>query len=84
MNPGKGNRPCVGLLFTFDWDAQAFAALAHLARFDHAGFDLFSFPSNAHLIHFDLLRFAERQARRGRQRGLCVRRHHAGPGARLG
>ncbi len=82
MNPGKGNRPCVGLLFTFDWDAQAFAALAHLARFDHAGFDLFSFPSNAHLIHFDLRRFAQRQARRGRRHGWAgVLSHHEQFGA---
>ena len=38
-------------------------------RFDSAGFDLFSFPSNAQLVGFDLRRFAQAQARRGRQRG---------------
>ncbi|HRD96972.1 MAG TPA: ATP-grasp domain-containing protein, partial [Rubrivivax sp.] len=64
------------------WDAQGFAALADRADFDQAGFDLFSFPSNAHLIHFDLLRFAERQARRGRQRGWAgVVSHHEQFGA---
>ena len=49
--------PRVGLLFGYDWDADGFAELNDRAAFDHAGFDLFSFPSNAHLIHFDLLRF---------------------------
>lgn len=82
MSMARGQAPRVGLLFTFDWDAQAFAALGHQARFDEAGFDLFSFPSNAHLIHFDLLRFAARQARRGRQRGWAgVLSHHEQFGA---
>ena len=75
-------RPRVGLLFGYDWDADAFAALGEQARFDHAGFDLFSFPSNAHLIHFDLLRFARRQARRGRRLGWAgVLSHHEQFGA---
>ena len=82
MSLPSAGRPRVGLLFTFDWDAQGFAALAAQADFDQAGFDLFSFPSNAHLIHFDLLRFAERQARRGRQRGWAgVVSHHEQFGA---
>ena len=82
MSQAPAGRPRVGLLFTFDWDAQGFAALADRADFDQAGFDLFSFPSNAHLIHFDLLRFAERQARRGRQRGWAgVVSHHEQFGA---
>lgn len=82
MSPASAGRPRVGLLFTFDWDAQGFAALGDRADFDQAGFDLFSFPSNAHLIHFDLLRFAERQARRGRQRGWAgVVSHHEQFGA---
>ena len=74
--------PRVGLLFGYDWDADGFAALHDQAQFDHAGFDLFSFPSNAHLIHFDLLRFARRQAARGRQRGWRgVVSHHEQFGA---
>jgi hypothetical protein len=74
--------PRVGLLFGYDWDADGFAALHQHAAFDHAGFDLFSFPSNAHLIHFDMLRFARRQAERGRQLGWRgVLSHHEQFGA---
>ena len=61
--------PRLGLLFGYDWDAAGFAAQRDRARFDHAGFDLFSFPSNARLISFDLGRFAAAQARRGARRG---------------
>jgi hypothetical protein len=64
MNPPL---PRVGWLFAYDWDEQAMQRLAHMAHFDTAGFDLFSFPSNATLIHFDLQRFADRQARRGQK-----------------
>lgn len=76
--------PRVGWLFAYDWDAQALAALqaAGHARFDTAGFDLFSFPSNAALIGFDLERMAERQARRARRRGWAgVLSHHEQFGA---
>lgn len=76
--------PRVGLLFGYDWDADGFAALQAqaCARFDHAGFDLFSFPSNARLIGFDLERFAARQARRGRSLGWAgVVSHHEQFGA---
>lgn len=70
-------RPRVGLLFGYDWDADGFQALREQARFDRAGFDLFSFPSNAGLVGFDLERFAARQARRGRSRGWsAVVSHH--------
>ena len=74
--------PRIGLLFGFDWDADGFGALQDHARFDHAGFDLFSFPSNAHLVHFDLQRFARRQAARGRRLGWAgVVSHHEQFGA---
>ena len=76
--------PRIGLLFGYDWDADGFAALQDRAqaRFDHAGFDLFTFPSNAHLVHFDLLRFARRQAARGRRLGWAgVVSHHEQFGA---
>ena len=74
--------PRIGLLFGYDWDADGFAALHQRARFDHAGFDLFSFPSNAHLVHFDLHRFARRQAARGRRLGWAgVVSHHEQFGA---
>ncbi len=76
----------IGALFNYDWDALATADV--LVRYpgayeiDEAGFDLFSFPSNAHLIHFDLRRFAARQARRGAQRGWAgVVSHHEQFGA---
>jgi hypothetical protein len=79
---GSDARPRIGSLFCFDWDADGFGALAAQARFDTAGFDLFSFPSNAHLLHFDLLRFARRQAARGRRLGWAgVVSHHEQFGA---
>ena len=62
-------RPRLGLLFDYDWDALAHQALAPSFHYDRAGFDLFSFPSNARLINFDLGAFAAKQARRARQRG---------------
>ncbi len=75
--------PRVGWLFAYDWDAQALQRLqdrtghASLAQFDHAGFDLFDFPSNAALVGFDLTRFARRQAERGRRLGWRgVLSHH--------
>lgn len=63
--------PTVGWLFAYDWDLLALNALerAGRARFERAGFDLFSFPSNAALAAFDLQRFAARQAARGRRAG---------------
>jgi hypothetical protein len=74
--------PRVGLLFSYDWDDDAFTALQHRFVFDHAGFDLFTFPSNAHLLHFDLQKFAHRQARRGRKLGWSgVVSHHEQFGA---
>jgi biotin carboxylase len=75
-------RPRVGLLFDFDWDATAHARWASQFVFDRAGFDLFQFPSNAHLISFDLDRFAARQARRAlRERWQGVLSHHEQFGA---
>jgi biotin carboxylase len=71
-----------GLLFDYEWDARAHAALGETWRFDRAGFDLFSFPSNARLIAFDLERFAAAQARRARHRGWSgVLSHHEQFGA---
>lgn len=74
--------PRIGTLFSYDWDAEGFGRLHQHARFDTAGFDLFSFPSNARLINFDLQRFAAQQARRGRKRGWAgVVSHHEQFGA---
>ena len=63
--------PRVGWLFAHDWDAEARERLRAQgrARFDHAGFDLFAFPSNAALAFYDHERFARRQARRARRLG---------------
>ena len=72
----------IGLLFSYDWDTLGFERLQDRFAYDEAGFDLFSFPSNAQLIGFDLDRFADRQARRGRQRGWAgVVSHHEQFGA---
>jgi hypothetical protein len=80
--PRHERRPRVGLLFDYDWDARAHAALAASFEYDRAGFDLFSFPSNARLINFDLEAFAARQAKRARQRGwVGVVSHHEQFGA---
>jgi hypothetical protein len=70
-----------GWLFAFDWDLLALRRLG-AARFDRAGFDLFTFPSNAALIGLDLERFAQRLAERGRRAGWRgVLSHHEQFGA---
>ena len=58
------------LLFNYDWDAAGFARLASAAvQFDQRGFDLFSFPSNAHLVLFDIDRFVNKLARQAKSQG---------------
>jgi len=59
------------VLFNHDWDAIAHKRLAaeQGLTFDEAGFDLFSFPSNAHLAWFDLKRFVDRLARQAKAKG---------------
>jgi len=74
--------PRLGLLFSYDWDEQGFGKLAGNFEFDQAGFDLFSFPSNARLVGFDLEKFSARQARRGEARAWAgVISHHEQFGA---
>ena len=73
------------ILFNYDWDAVGFER-ASLARGEatpeHAGFDLFSFPSNAHLAWFDLDRFVNRLAKRAKAKGwTAVVSHHEQFGA---
>ena len=70
--------PRIGWLFAHDWNGRARDQLQAQgqARFDHAGFDLFSFPSNAALAFYDHERFAQRQARRGRLADQGRRRRH--------
>ncbi len=78
----RETRPRLGLLFNHDWDARCFARLGDHYRFDSAGFDLFSFPSNARLVGFDLERFAQRMATKGRRQGWAgVVSHHEQFGA---
>jgi hypothetical protein len=72
----------VGLLFSYDWDTQGFSRHAQHFGYDHAGFDLFAFPSNARIIGFDLQRFARQQVAKGRKRGWAgVVSHHEQYGA---
>jgi len=73
--------PRAAWLFAYEWDRMALERLG-AGGFDQAGFDLFSFPSNAALIGFDLEHFATRQAARGRQAGWRgVLSHHEQFGA---
>ena len=70
------------VLFNYDWDASAFARLAGDWTLDHAGFDLFSFPSCLRLATFDLQDFVERLAQRARRDAWsAVVSHHEQFGA---
>ena len=59
------------LLFNYDWDAEGFARLARetSTHFDSRGFDLFSFPSNAHLVFFDMDRMVAKLAAQAQAHG---------------
>jgi hypothetical protein len=63
------------LLFNYDWDAEGFARLAKQRgqpianAFSSRGFDLFSFPSNANLVLFDLDRFVNKLASQAKRAG---------------
>ena len=59
------------VLFNHDWDAIAHRRLAAELglAFDEAGFDLFSFPSNAKLAWFDMARFVDGLARQAKAKG---------------
>ncbi len=52
------------VLFDQEWDHaqlnRAGLLSDHTTRFFHEGFDLFSFPSNANLLFFDIFRFVDR------------------------
>jgi len=63
----KQNKSVV--LFGYDWDAIEFSGLADRWPQTRAGFDLFSFPSNAQLAWFDMERFSRWTARRARLQG---------------
>jgi hypothetical protein len=77
------------VLFNYDWDELGFSRWATDFPTDSAGFDLFSFPSNVHLVNFNLQRFVDRLARQGGAGRLagrhleprtvrCAGRSHAG------
>lgn len=55
-------------LFNYDWDLTGFGRWAERYPLDVAGFDLFTFPSNAQLAWFDLERFVDRLVSRARHR----------------
>ena len=57
------------VLFSYDWDRLGFARHATSYPQDTIGFDLFSFPSNAQLVNFDLNRFVDKLARRAHAKG---------------
>ena len=57
------------LLFNFDWDSDGFAHHTGQHEFANAGFDLFSFPSNAHLAYFQIAPFVERLAKVAAKKG---------------
>jgi hypothetical protein len=63
------------LLFNYDWDAEGFERLAAEKgqrwgnAFASRGFDLFSFPSNANLVLFDLDRFVNKLASQAKRAG---------------
>jgi hypothetical protein len=57
------------VLFNYDWDQAGFARMAQAFPCDSAGFDLFTFPSNAQLAWFDIERFVDRLARRAGRMG---------------
>jgi hypothetical protein len=63
------------LLFNYDWDAEGFQRLATQKgqswsnAFSSRGFDLFSFPSNANLVLFDLDRFVNKLASQAKRAG---------------
>ncbi len=62
-------KPKTLLLFNFDWDAIAFSDLSTQWPQVHAGFDLFSFPSNTRLAWFDMQRFSELAALKAKALG---------------
>jgi hypothetical protein len=59
------------VLFNYDWDiaGHARAARAQGITLDESGFDLFSFPSNARLVWFNMARYVDGLARRAQARG---------------
>ncbi len=68
-------------LFGLDWAALAAKRFAGTYQVHSAGFDLFSFPSNANLLWFNMERFARKQAARHRGKIQAVLSHEEQFGA---
>ena len=62
------------VLFAQEWDRLALADPRYAARYEfiHAGFDLFRFPDNAHLLTFDVRRWIDRLVWLARRRGVAA------------
>jgi ATP-grasp domain len=73
------------ILFNYDWDVVGFERACKAQGKpvpEHAGFDLFSFPSNANLAWFDIERFVNRLAKKANAKGwTAVVSHHEQFGA---
>ncbi len=73
------------ILFNYDWDVVGFERACRAkgeSMPEHAGFDLFSFPSNANLAWFDIERFVNRLAKKAKAKGWTgVVSHHEQFGA---
>ena len=69
MTPADSDPGRTLVLFNYDWDKTGFARWADRFAFDSDGFDLFSFPSNARLVWFDMQRFVDRLATRAHRAG---------------
>ncbi len=65
----KPQSPRTLVLFNFDWDRLGFGRWTREFPIDHAGFDLFSFPSKLRVLGFDLTRFVDRLAARAQRAG---------------
>lgn len=69
MNRDSAGAPRTLVLFNYDWDQIEFSRLADTYPHTSAGFDLFSFPSNANLVRFDMTRFVDKLARKATRLG---------------
>ncbi len=69
MTPAARDPGRTLVLFNYDWDQTGFARWQDHFAFDTDGFDLFSFPSNARLVWFNMQRFVDRLEKRARREG---------------
>jgi hypothetical protein len=69
MTPAARDPGRTLVLFNYDWDLIGFSLWQDHFAFDSEGFDLFSFPSNARLVWFNMQRFVDRLEKRARRAG---------------